>query len=182
MIEVATELFAAEGFDAVSIESVLAACGISRGALYHHFPGKEALFAAVVDVVEARIAATVAATAGSVADPLASLFAAATAWLELAARDPAVRRIVLTDGPAVLSPQLWQEIEERYALGLVQAALARLAEAGHLPAERVGLYANLLLAMLTRAAFLIARAPDPEAEIATCRETLAAVVGGLLRE
>src|ERR1700685_1548895 len=57
LIAVATGLFAAHGYEDTSIEEVLAAAGVSRGALYHHFAGKDALFEAVVESVEAGITA-----------------------------------------------------------------------------------------------------------------------------
>ena len=44
VIEVATRLFAEHGYDDTSIEAVQAGSAVSRGSLYHHFPGKEALF------------------------------------------------------------------------------------------------------------------------------------------
>ena len=43
-----------EGYDGTSIEAVLAESGASRGSLYHHFKGKEALFLAVMEDVGAR--------------------------------------------------------------------------------------------------------------------------------
>src|ERR1700759_2647290 len=48
LIEVATRLFTEHGYEGTSIEAVLSAAGVSRGALYHHFAGKEALFEAGV--------------------------------------------------------------------------------------------------------------------------------------
>src|SRR5215469_12335274 len=51
IIDTATRLFAEHGYAAVSIEAVLAACQISRGALYHHFSSKEALLEAVFEAV-----------------------------------------------------------------------------------------------------------------------------------
>src|SRR6266700_828823 len=44
VVDVATRLFAEHGYDGTSIETVQASAGVSRGSLYHHFPGKEALF------------------------------------------------------------------------------------------------------------------------------------------
>src|SRR5512142_466615 len=55
VIEVATRLFAEHGYDGTSVEAVQASSGVSRGSLYHHFPGKEALFLAVMEEVGARI-------------------------------------------------------------------------------------------------------------------------------
>ena len=55
LVEVATRLFAARGYDDTSIEAVLAESGVSRGSLYHHFPGKDALFWAVLEGIAARV-------------------------------------------------------------------------------------------------------------------------------
>jgi TetR/AcrR family transcriptional regulator, cholesterol catabolism regulator len=41
LIGVATELFAANGYEATAIPAVLQAAGVSRGAFYHHFESKE---------------------------------------------------------------------------------------------------------------------------------------------
>jgi AcrR family transcriptional regulator len=55
LIEVATRLFAAHGYDGTSIEAVLAESGVSRGSLYHHFAGKDALFQAVLAEISAEV-------------------------------------------------------------------------------------------------------------------------------
>jgi TetR/AcrR family transcriptional repressor of nem operon len=43
-----------QGFQAASLSNILAHTGVTKGALYHHFPGKTALGYAVVDEVIAR--------------------------------------------------------------------------------------------------------------------------------
>src|SRR5256884_3941220 len=52
LISIARRLFAERGYEDTSIEAVLREAGVSRGSLYHHFPGKEALFEAVAEDVE----------------------------------------------------------------------------------------------------------------------------------
>src|SRR4029450_6024259 len=63
LVGVATRLFVQSGYKGTSIEAVLREADISRGALYHHFDGKEALFEAVLDQVEAYIAEKLAGAA-----------------------------------------------------------------------------------------------------------------------
>jgi len=48
ILDVATELFLAEGYGATSIEAVAQRARISKRTFYHRFPDKAALFAAVV--------------------------------------------------------------------------------------------------------------------------------------
>src|SRR5215469_5239874 len=76
LVEVATRLFAEHGYEGTSIDAVLSAAGVSRGALYHHFAGKEALFEAVVFAVSERVTAELAETIRDCPDPLAALHTA----------------------------------------------------------------------------------------------------------
>ena len=46
-MKAATELFGDRGFQAVSIDDICSAVGLSRGGFYHHFPNREACFEAV---------------------------------------------------------------------------------------------------------------------------------------
>src|SRR5438874_10476379 len=96
VVEVATRLFAEHGYDGTSIEAVQASAGVSRGSLYHHFPGKEALFWAVLEEVGARITQQGEAIARDAPDPVAMLRAGALAWIRLAG-DPVVRQIMLIE-------------------------------------------------------------------------------------
>jgi AcrR family transcriptional regulator len=134
ILAVATRLFAERGYEATSIEAVLKACGISRGALYHHFGSKQELFQAVFEQIEERIAeATVKASRG-ISDPKQSLRAGCLAFLNLA-RDARVKQIALIDAPSALGWQKWREIEERHGLGLLKRALKAAAKTGKLRAS-----------------------------------------------
>ena len=146
ILEVATELFTKQGFEAASVEAVLKASGVSRGALYHHFASKEALFAATLEDVEARVAERLAKAGQGAATPFDALLAGCGAWLELAT-DPQVRQIVLKDAPSVVGWAAWRELDAKYALGLLKAGVTAAGPAD-LSTEIVELYAHLLLAML----------------------------------
>ncbi|MET0579601.1 MAG: helix-turn-helix domain-containing protein, partial [Ilumatobacteraceae bacterium] len=63
LITVARELFTDPGYAATSIEDIIQRAGVARGALYHHFSGKDALFRAVYDSVQAEAVARVMAAA-----------------------------------------------------------------------------------------------------------------------
>jgi AcrR family transcriptional regulator len=162
LIEAATRLFAERGYEDTSIEAVLRAAGVSRGALYHHFPGKEALFEAVLDEVERGVAQSVLESVAHVIDPVEALHQGTRAWLELA-DDPVVRRISLIDAPSVVGWEKWRGIDERHGFGLMKHALESLADAGHVRPELVDVLAHMLLAALVEVALLIARAEDPSA-------------------
>ncbi|GAA1299517.1 putative transcriptional regulator, TetR family protein [Planotetraspora silvatica] len=55
IVAAATELMYIQGVGATTLDDVLAASGVSKSQLYHHFDGKDALVRAVVDHVGERI-------------------------------------------------------------------------------------------------------------------------------
>ena len=162
LIAIGTSLFASRGYDDTSIEAVLREAGISRGSLYHHFAGKEALFEAVLEDVEARVGSETIAAAEGAAGPGAALRAGCLAWIRIAG-DPVVQRILLIDAPSVLGWERWRAMEERHALGLIRAALQAAAEEGSLRRDLVGTLAHVLLASVNEVALLVARSDDPAA-------------------
>ena len=73
LLSIATRLFAERGYEDTSIEAVLREAGVSRGSLYHHFPGKEALFEAVAEDVETSVGQQTLAAARGADGPVAAL-------------------------------------------------------------------------------------------------------------
>jgi AcrR family transcriptional regulator len=159
LINVATELFATRGYEATVIPAVLQAAGVSRGALYHHFESKEALFEAVLKSVEARVMAKVTRSAGVTSDELEALRRGCAAYLAMC-REPMVRQISLIDAPAVIGWQRWREIDEQHAFGLVKAAIAAISANGRVKPELVDVFAHMVLAALLEVALLLARADE----------------------
>lgn len=166
LIAAARALFGEQGYEGTTIEAVLESAGVARGALYHHFATKEALFDAVLDREVATIADAAAIAARTADDPLESLRAGSATWLRHAL-DPAVQRITLLDSPAVVGWTRWREIDEQHTLGGTRATIRRLARAGRVPAEQVDMLANMLLAAVSEAALFIATAEDPTAALQT---------------
>jgi AcrR family transcriptional regulator len=162
LLEAGRELFAARGFAGAGQEDIVERAGVTRGALAHHFGTKKGLFRAVVESLETELAEHIATAAMRGDDPMAHLRLGCLAFLD-AALDPAVRRIVLLDAPAVLGWQAWREIDTTYGLGLVSAALEHCMEAGLMARRPVQPLAHILLAALNEAAMLVANADDPVA-------------------
>lgn len=179
IIDTATRLFTEQGYDATSIEVILRACEISRGALYHHFAGKEAVFTAVVETVEDDVVARLVAAGQGASDAMGALRAGCLAWLAMAS-DPVIRQIVLIEAPAVLGWTAWRAIEARYSLGVIKAGLDLVAQEGRIDAAMVDMYAHLMLAMLTEVAMLIARAADAEAETIAGQQAVLRFLEGVL--
>jgi AcrR family transcriptional regulator len=179
VVEVATRLFASAGYEATSIETVLAKSGISRGALYHHFKDKAALFEAVLEAMEALIATRLRAASVGITDPLEAMRAGGDVWLKIC-RDPAIKQIVLIDAPAVVGWQKWREIDARFGFGLLKAGLKNLATAGRLRPELVESLSHVLLASMMELALVVARADNPAAATKSARAALHELIDGLL--
>jgi AcrR family transcriptional regulator len=171
LIGVATGLFAANGYDRTAIPAVLDAAGVSRGALYHHFASKEALFEAVLQAVEAQATLKVTRAAGGATDPLDGLRRGCAAYLAMC-RDPVVRQISLIDAPAVVGWERWREIDEQHAFGLVKAAIAAIAADGRVKPELVDVMAHMVLAALLEVALLVARADQGRIAIRRGQEAI----------
>jgi AcrR family transcriptional regulator len=180
LIAAARTLFAERGYAGVATEQIVQAAGVTRGALYHQFRDKAALFGAVAEAVQAEIAqriTTGAQTDGPV-DPMAALHAGIRRFLEACA-DPAVERILLLDGPAVLGWQAWRELADRYGLGLLQHALQAAIDAGVITPQPVVPLAHVLIGALDECALYVARAQDPPAARQQCTAILQQLLGGL---
>jgi AcrR family transcriptional regulator len=180
LIEVATRLFAEHGYEGTSVEAVLSAAGVSRGALYHHFAGKEALFEAVVSAVSDQVTVELTEAVRGCADPLDAMRTAAIAWIGLAA-DPVIQRVVLVDAPSVLGWDRWRAMDDGRTLGAMRAMLQAISDSGRLPAELVGPFSHMILAALDEIVLVIARAPDSAAAVAEGRMAVQALIDRLLR-
>jgi AcrR family transcriptional regulator len=184
LLAAARELFAERGYAAVGTEEIVQSARVTRGALYHHFKGKDDLFRAVVEIVEAELTqriAVQAAEAASGGDPLEALRAGANAFLD-ASLEPEVQRIIMLDAPAVLGWEAWHEIAERYGLGLTMGVLQVAMDAGAIAPLPVGPLASILIGALDEAAMLVARAEDVEATRREVGETIEALIAGLSAE
>src|ERR1700710_437952 len=132
LIGAARDLFATRGYDDVGAEEIVRAAGLTRGALYHHFPsGKPALLEAIYERLEAESTERVARVVldSKMDSPLAAMKAGVAAFLDDCA-EPGFQQIVLHDAPAVLGWERWREVAAANGLGLIEASLIAAIEAG----------------------------------------------------
>ena len=127
----ATALFAERGYAGTSLEDVASASQVTRGAVYHHFASKQALFEAVLGLQEARVTAEVTAAASATTDPWEAAMLALDAYLTHCC-DPVYGRLVWLEGPAALGWHRWRECEKDYAYGLVERFISDLVDDGYL--------------------------------------------------
>jgi AcrR family transcriptional regulator len=161
LIGAARKLFADKGFADVSTGAIVAAAGVTRGALYHQFDDKAGLFAAVYEEAERDLVADVAEgiTAAQPGDPLEAMRVGARLFLDRCAA-PDVQQIVLIDAPAVLGWDGWRAVGVKYGLGVIEAMLAHAIAQGAIPDQPVRPTAHVLLGALDEAALYVSRAAD----------------------
>ncbi len=160
LLDKATALFATRGYAGTSLEDVASASQVTRGAVYHHFASKQALFEAVLDAQEERAMAEVAAAA-TAADPWDAAMQALDAFLTQCC-DPVYGRLVWLEGPAALGWRRWRECEEKYAFGLVERFIHALIDAGYLEDRAADSMVRFSFWMLGGAGLTLAEAADAD--------------------
>ncbi|MEV6362983.1 TetR/AcrR family transcriptional regulator [Nocardia asteroides] len=176
-------LFAERGFAATSAEQLVAAAGVTRGALHHHYGDKRGLFLAVLEQIETEATAEIAAAVAAVdpADVVAGMTVGLAHFLDICAR-PEMLRIVLMDAPTVLGWPAFREFEARHGLGLITGELQRAVDAGLVPAVPVPVLAQLLLSAIAEASLIVAHADDPDRARLETQQSLLLILAGLLRQ
>ncbi|MEV4892934.1 TetR/AcrR family transcriptional regulator [Nonomuraea sp. NPDC055795] len=161
LLEAATRRFADQGFAATALEDVAADIGASRGAVYHHFANKSALFEAVLDLLEKEmIRQVVEATAGA-GDPWQAAMAATEQFLECCC-DPVYGRVAWQEAPQALGWHRWKEFEAEYAYGLIETLIASLVAAGEIPAMPAEPMTRITFHILGAAGIALAETPEAD--------------------
>jgi AcrR family transcriptional regulator len=170
LIRSARELFGEQGYADTSTDEVVVRAGVTKGALYHHFHGKDDLFRSVFEQVEREVSdQAVAEFLGP--ESWRALVDGCDLWVR-AHLDPSVRRIVMQDARAVLGADEVRAIENRYGAVALRGALRKAMHAGVLEQQPLRPLALLLMGALSEGCFYIAEAPDQDAALAE--------VGGLV--
>jgi len=160
LLEMATALFAERGYAGTSLEDVASASQVTRGAVYHHFASKQALFEAVLELQETRVTAEVLAAA-STADPWERALLALDAYLTHCC-DPVYGRLVWLEGPAALGWHRWRECEKDHAYGLVERFIRDLVDGGYLRGTAFDSLVQFSFWMLGGAGLAVAEAPPKD--------------------
>lgn len=134
LVAAARELFARDGYGATGTEAILAVAGVTRGALYHHFADKQALFAAVCEDLHGEMEGVIEADADAHASAFDGVVAGCLAFLDFLSR-PEARRILILDAPSVLGWEAWNEMDRRHGFGLLVQGVSEAVAEGSLAGE-----------------------------------------------
>jgi AcrR family transcriptional regulator len=179
LIQVARESFTEHGYAATSIDDIIVQAGVARGALYHHFAGKEALFRAVYETVEGEVVARVMEAAGAQSSPWEALRSGLSMFLN-ACLEPSFRRIVVLDSVSVLQAQVMEVGIDPVELPMLRTVLTPLLGTTTFAGMAIDALTYVALGALYGASLFIARAADPIVARAEVDVVLDTLIEGLL--
>jgi len=155
LMAAARRLFIERGYAETATPDIVAAAGVTRGALYHHFEDKKALFRAVVEQEAEAVAAEVDAASPGGLPALDMLVRGGEAYLA-AMRQPGRTRLLLLDGPAVLGRTEMDAIDNRHGTRSLKAGITFAVRAGAMPKTLpIDAITALLSAAFDRAALAV---------------------------
>jgi AcrR family transcriptional regulator len=181
LIAAARRLWGERGYAEVGTPEIAEAAGVTRGAMYHQYADKAALFRAVIEAMDQelieRIQEMVAAAEPKT--PGETMHAMADAWLDIAG-EPEIRQLMLVDGPSVIGWAEYREMSQRQSVAAAEELLGAAIEAGEIRAQPVRPLAMVLLGAFDEAAMYMAEADDPVHAREEIRAVIRDLIDGLL--
>lgn len=160
LMQAARRLFIEKGYGETSTPEIVAAAGITRGALYHHFEDKRALFRAIVTDEALAVADAIERNAPADLRPIDALLAGSSAYLD-AMREPGRTRLLLIEGPSVLGLTEMKKLDEENAARTLRDGLeAAMGKQSASSSASLAALADLLSAAFDRAALAIDAGED----------------------
>lgn len=180
LIRAARRAFAVQGYAAASMDELTASAGLTRGALYHNFGDKKGLLWAVVEQIDAEMAARLRAVREQAPTLWQGLLDEGTAYIEMAL-EPEIQRIMLLDGPAVLGdPSGWPG--ENACLEITMRTIDSLIEEGVVQAVDVEAAGRLLNGAALSAALWVAATDNPSSVLDKAVSAFRQLATGLLHD
>ncbi len=167
LLKQARARFGERGYAGTALEEMVHRTGMTRGAVYHHFKDKRALFEAVLEPLLEEGVDRVDGLARERARERGGERESDTVEILLGELcDGVTHRILCVDGPSVLGRERWSELMGARLLEPVRRAVQRAAERGALAPEMVAGVTRLLFGAIQEAALLIGlrRRGAPERE------------------
>ncbi len=178
LVDVATELFTAQGYAGTSLDEIVGGARVTKGALYHHFSGKQALFESVFEKVEERSARAIHRAVRGNVDPWDKALGGLRAFLAVL-QEPSYRRIVIADGPAVLGYERYREQEERTTFGIVQEIVSSVLSGYELAPSMVETFSRVFFGAMSASGAAVSTAEDPARAGAEVEAAIAYILAGL---
>ena len=178
LIEAGRKAFGTIGYAEASMDEFTAEAGLTRGALYHHFGGKQGLFEAVFAEIDREMSERIRVMSDSAPDPWEAFVIECAAYVEMAL-EPEIQRVVHRDGPAVLGDP-FKKANQDGCIASMKKSLVGLKRDGFIAGDvDPEAAARLISGASLYGAQWIAEAEDPEAASARAVDALKAMLEGL---
>lgn len=180
LIEVAERLFSAQGYAGTSLDAIVAGADVTKGALYHHFGGKQAVFEAVFEKVETDASARIRKAMKRSRDPWEKAGRGLQEFLKVV-QAPTYQRVVILEGPAVLGYERFREREERSSFGLVQEMVRTVLSSStyHLSDDMIDTFSRIFFGAMSAAGESVIEADDAKLAVARVDTALNFILSGL---
>lgn len=159
LVASAVELFTKHGYAGTSLDAIAKRARVTKGALYHHFSGKQALFEAAFNTVEGRVFDRLQEIINGPEPPWERALIGLRAFLN-SCLEPAYQRIAIHEAPVVMGWERWREAEDHFSFGLIRSSIEDLIDAGEVDEVPIDVTARLLFGTLSSAATVIAGSVD----------------------
>ncbi|QPH53387.1 TetR/AcrR family transcriptional regulator [Pontivivens ytuae] len=174
LMDAARNLFLEQGFAKTSTPQIVKAAGVTRGALYHHFADKTALFLGVLEREAENVALRIDGAIRPDTTPLDALRDGAGAYIS-AMSVRGRTRLMLIEAPAVLGAEPAARIDEDHARAALREGLEAARKAGQIGDLPLDALTAVLSAAFDGAALAVADGvPQKDATTA-----IVAVIDGL---
>ncbi len=181
LVEVAAELFTERGYAGTSLDEIVAGARVTKGALYHHFSGKQALFEAVFEAVEEEATQRIRKAVRTSEDPWDKAISGLRAFLG-EVRRPDYRRVVIQEGPAVLGYERFREQEERSTFGIVQEIVSSVLASYELEPSMVETFSRVFFGAMSAAGSAVSLSEDPKRASAEVEVAITFILAGLQQQ
>ena len=180
LVDVAEQLFTEHGYSATSLDAIVAGADVTKGALYHHFSGKQAIFEAAFERIESRATTGIARATEGHADPWEKARAGLRAFLE-AVQEPGYRQVVISDGPSVLGHERFREQEERSTYAIVDEIVRSVltSEAWDLDDAMLDTFTRIFFGAMSAAGGSVAVSAAPAAAAERVEAAIGFIMAGL---
>lgn len=180
LVDEATKLFTSQGYAATSLDAIVSSARVTKGALYHHFSGKQAVFEAVFEKIETDATTRVRKALKGSRDPWDKALIGLRAFLDIV-QDAGYQRVVIQEGPAILGYERFRESEERSSFGLVQEMVKAVLEEStyDVSAEMLETFSRIFFGALSAAGESVSTAANPKVAVAQVEIAIGFILAGM---
>ena len=178
LLDKATALFTDHGYAGTSLDEVVAAARVTKGALYHHYSSKLALFESVFIRCQEDSKKQIEKSLRQSKDPWERARLGLRTFLDIC-QQPTFRRICIQEGPVALGHERWHEVEKEFSFGLVARIVEDLLKDMGGADELTETFAHIFYGALQSAGNYVADAEDSEDASEKVQAVISAILAGL---